>query len=300
MTTEQTAEKPKSMQLVLKSQLEKMKPEIAQIIPAGTITADRQIKVVLACTMKNPDLLKCDLTSILLAVQQASELGLELGGGIGEAHLVPFRQNGVMLAQMIIGFQGMLKLVRQSGELRSLTNEVVYRGEPFKVDLGNGTVTHERDYGSDVERTMAEVIAAYVILRFKDGGQQVTVVPRAELEAIRKSSKAQGVFSPWNTHRVEMYKKTAIRRAFKLAPKSSTKSARVAEILAETEETEFAHDEPTSAPTALLERVQAKAQATARRDATDTEIVEHDPVTGEVVPSNVGREPGDDSEEAAS
>ena len=83
MTTEQTAEKPKSMQLVLKSQLEKMKPEIAQIIPAGTITADRQIKVVLACTMKNPDLLKCDLKSILLSVQQASELGLELGGVLG-------------------------------------------------------------------------------------------------------------------------------------------------------------------------------------------------------------------------
>ena len=61
--------------------------------------------------------------------------------------------------------------------------------------------------------------AEYAVARLKDGGYQFEVMSRAEIEQVRKKSKA-GSSGPWVEHWDEMAKKTVLRRLCKLLPSS--------------------------------------------------------------------------------
>ena len=88
--TESTAiaTKPKTLQGVLES----MKTEIARCLPKH-ITADRMTRVALTEVRKNPKLGLCDQASFLGAIMQCSQMGLEPGGVLGHAYLLPFDNN---------------------------------------------------------------------------------------------------------------------------------------------------------------------------------------------------------------
>ena len=47
---------------------------------------------------------------------RCAQLGLEPGSGMGQAYLIPFKDE----CQFIIGYRGLLNLVYRSGHLRSL------------------------------------------------------------------------------------------------------------------------------------------------------------------------------------
>ena len=59
----------------------------------------------------------------------------------------------------------------------------------------------------------------YAVAQLKGGGVQFEVMSRAEIEEVRKTSKA-GQSGPWSSHWEEMAKKTVIRRLFKYLPVS--------------------------------------------------------------------------------
>jgi len=195
----------------LKMLLEKAKGSIAAVLPKH-LTPDRLLKVALSATSRNPALLACTPQSILLAVMQASELGLEVGGLLGDAYFVPFKDQ----AQLIVGYRGMIKLARQSGELKSLEAHVVRDNDVFDLEYGLDTrLVHKPSLAGE----LGKVVAAYAIARFKDGGYQVDVMTLAEIEAVRTRSKAAGD-GPWMTDYAEMAKKTVVRRLCKYLPLS--------------------------------------------------------------------------------
>ena len=190
---------------------EKAKPSIAKILPKH-LTPDRLLKIALGSIARTPTLLACTKESLLLAVVQAAELGLEAGGLLGECYLVPFKDK----ATMIPGYRGYVKLARQSGLISSLEAHAAHEKDDFLVELGlHSNITHKPDLTDEP----GAFVAAYAVVHFKDGGHQFDVMGKAAINRIRDRSKA-AADGPWITDYEEMAKKTVVRRLAKYLPLS--------------------------------------------------------------------------------
>lgn len=196
-------------QSTLKGLFDRSKGAIAQVLPRH-MTADRILKVTLAATSRTPKLLECTQTSILQSVMQAAQLGLEPGGPLGHAYLVPYGAE----CQLIVGYRGLIDLARRSGQIDSIEARVVYERDKFKVSYGlNQVLEHEPFMGDE----RGAVLCVYAIARIKDALPQVEVMSRAQVDVIRAMSKT-GKFGPWKDHYEEMARKTVVRRLCKYLP----------------------------------------------------------------------------------
>jgi recombination protein RecT len=204
--------------LSLKSALEKNLPAI-KAIAAAQLDPVRLLKIVLSSASRNPTLLSCTTPSIIKAVMQSSECGLECGGFLGEAYLVPFRnrKTQALEAQFLPGYKGLCKLARNSGEIVSIYAEAVYPGDEFVCELGlNPKLIHVPDWDSESRESETNLEKVYAVARSKHGKEfdLFVVLSKLQIERIRRSSKSQDE-GPWFTHFEEMSKKSAIRRLCK-------------------------------------------------------------------------------------
>lgn len=199
----------------------KIKAQMALALPKH-VTADRLARVALTEVRRNPALAKCDQHSFLGALMMCAQLGLEPGGPLGHAYLVPFenRKAGRTEVQFIIGYRGMIDLARRSGQILSIEARAVYEGDRFEVKFGlDSDLTHLPDF-ENPNRTQADKLRfVYAVAKLRDGGVQFDVMSRREIEAVRAQSKA-GASGPWQTHYEAMALKTVIRRLFKYLPVS--------------------------------------------------------------------------------
>ena len=196
---------------VIMQYLETYKDQIAAALPTH-MTPDRMARIVTTEIRKVPALLQCDPRSLFGAVIQASQLGLEPGGALGHAYLIPFKKD----VTLIIGYRGMIDLARRSGQIVSIEARAVYEGDEFSFSFG---LTPDLHHVPCQFSERGELTHVYAVARLKDGGLQWDVMARGEIEAVRAQSKA-GRSGPWVTHFDEMAKKTVIRRLFKYLPVS--------------------------------------------------------------------------------
>lgn len=217
MTDRNTALAKRNEQLVaVRGLLDKIGPQIATALPKH-MTPERMARIAFSAIQRQPLLLECTPQSLALCVITASELGLE-PNMIGHAYLVPYRNNktGKTDAQLIIGYKGLLDLARRSRELSTISVACVHEKDKFEYELGLEPRLKHRPY-MDGER--GAVTMVYAVARLKDGGYQFDVMSRAEIEAVRRKSRA-GNSGPWVDHWDEMAKKTVLRRLCKLLPSS--------------------------------------------------------------------------------
>lgn len=210
-------DKPKTLANLLSQ--DNVKRQIALALPKH-ITPDRLSRVAITELNRVPALKECDPMSFLGAVMQCAQLGLEPSIGLGQAYLLPFRNNkkGITECQFIIGYRGMIDLARRSGQMVSLSAYAVYEYDEFDYELGlHPNLTHKPSQEAD----RGKLTFVYAVANLKDGGVQFEVMSRAQIDAIRAQSKAGKTdYSPWATHYEEMAKKTVIRRLFKYLPVS--------------------------------------------------------------------------------
>lgn len=210
------AERPKTIAGLLSDP--KIKQQMALALPKH-MTAERLARIAMTEIRKTPKLAQADQASFLGAIMQCAQLGLEPGSALGHAYLLPFenRKKGITEVQFIIGYRGMLDLVRRSGQIESFHCYTVHEKDKFKVSLGlNPTIEHEPAYNA---ADRGKVTFVYAVAKLKDGGTQFEVMNRVEIERVRASSKAS-TSGPWVSHWDEMAKKTVIRRLFKYLPVS--------------------------------------------------------------------------------
>lgn len=189
------------------------------------LTPERMIKVAISATMRTPKLLECTPESFVLAIMQCAELGLEPGGTLGHAYLVPFKKNwkdkggkfhSRMEVQMIPGYRGLIALARRSAELSTISAHCVHANDRYSVRFGDDEkIEHEPKL--DGER--GPIVGSYAIAKLRDGGIAREYLTLPELEKIRNSSKAADS-GPWVDWTEEMARKSAIRRLAKLLPLS--------------------------------------------------------------------------------
>lgn len=213
MTTVATTNgKPTLAQLITQ-----MKPEIARALP-NQMNPDRMARIATTVIRQTPALARCTPESFLGALLTASQLGLE-PGPIGEAYLVPYGQ----VCTFVPGYRGLIKLARNSGQLRDIWAEVVFANDTFRYSLGlHRDLVHEPASGD-----RGKPVAVYAAAQLVDGGTPFVVMTVDEVEAIRARSKA-GKNGPWVTDWNAMAKKTVVKQLMKWLPLSAEVAAATA------------------------------------------------------------------------
>lgn len=195
----------------IRALLIKSKDQMAMALPKH-ISVDRMLRIAMTSIQKTPKLVDCTPNSLLGAIMQASQLGLEPDGLLGQAYLVPFKNT----VTLIPGYKGLIKLARNSGELATIQAHEVHEKDTFMFCYG---LEPRLEHIPTRDEKPGEVIAFYAVARLKDGSTQFEVMWKREIDSIRKQSKASGD-GPWVTHYDEMGKKTVLRRLCKMLPSS--------------------------------------------------------------------------------
>lgn len=203
----QTSQQPQSPEQTIAAYLKRMAPEIEKALPSH-MNADRMARIALTTIRTTPKLLECNMPSLLGAVMQAAQLGLE-PGLIGHCYIIPYGRE----AQFIIGYKGMIDLARRSGNIESIYAHCVYEADEFDYELGLRPKLHHKP----ATGRRGEMKYVYAVAHFKDGGYQFEVMDKEEIEKRRSRSKA-AKNGPWVTDYEEMAKKTVIRHMWKYLP----------------------------------------------------------------------------------
>jgi recombination protein RecT len=198
----------------MRGTLVKMQPEFQAALPPQ-IPVEKFIRTTLTAVQMNPELLGADRRSLLGACMKAAQDGLLLDGR--EAAPVIFRTKEGPKVQYMPMVGGILKKIRNSGELASISAHVVYDKDHFEYELGdNENIVHKPFLGEDRGRP----IAVYAVAKTKDGAIYREVMSVADVDKVRQASRAKDA-GPWVQWWDEMAKKTVIRRMAKRLPSSA-------------------------------------------------------------------------------
>ena len=172
----------------------------------------RMQRLALTAFRNNEALSSCSWQSIAGCIMSAAQLGLE-PHVLGSCYLIPRRGECTLL----IGYQGLLELVRRSGQVRSVASRVVYENDTFEITYEqNPPFTHK----PDLHRTPADAILGFYTHAVLSSGEHLfEYMSLAEVRAIQSRS-GSGNSGPWKTDFAEMGKKTIFRRAAKQLPRS--------------------------------------------------------------------------------
>lgn len=204
----------------LRGAITRMEPEFQNALPAH-IDVKKFTRVALTAINTNPDLRNADKASLFGALTKLAQDGLLPDGR--EAALVIFNQKDrsggwQKKVQAMPMIAGVLKKVRQSGEVASVDCHVVHRNDKFTYRPGiDNAPVFEPDWFGD----RGEPIGAYAIATLKSGE---TVPPEImnieQINKVRNVSRSKDK-GPWVDWFEEMARKTVMRRFAKRLPSST-------------------------------------------------------------------------------
>lgn len=226
----------------LQQSVERRKPQLAALLSIdpeterGKAMLDRFVTVALHAATSNPDLLRCTTESLVESIRQSAILGLEPTGALGDGALVVYNvkvkeevpsrsgngmivvERSVPTAQFQPMYRGLLKLARRSDQVAVIDAAVVYEGDGFEIDLGlRPRIVHQP--ATDGTKR-GGYLGAYAFARLRNGEEIVEWMTLADLEAVRKTSRAKDN-GPWVAFWSEMARKTVLRRLMKRLPLES-------------------------------------------------------------------------------
>lgn len=179
-------------------------------------------------------LVQCTPQSLIGGVFEALKLGVALGGPMQEAWLIPFRNSKINAfeATFIVGFQGYRNILDRGRGVIDVHPRAVYAGDEFDMQYGTprDKISH-RPYWmlGKTEKDKGQLMCVYAIANLRGGGQQIEVMPRAEVDAHRARSRAKDS-GPWVSDYDAMALKTVIRKIAKYLPKSNELLARALDL----------------------------------------------------------------------
>ena len=217
-TGEITAKQGKSK--TLNDYIKAMEPAIKKALPS-VITPERFTRMTLTAVRSTPGLAACEPMSFLAAMMSAAQLGLEPNTPLGQAYLIPYKNNkkNVSEVQFQIGYKGLIDLAYRSGEVELVQAQCVYENDKFECEYG--IEPKLKHVPADGER--GELVKVYAMFRTKSGGYGFEVMSIADIRkhAQKYSKSFNSSSSPWKSNFEEMAKKTVLKRVLKYAPLKS-------------------------------------------------------------------------------
>lgn len=257
-----------------------------------SIPSERFLRIIKTAIQNNPDLMKADTKSVVLACQKAAADGLVLDGR--EAALVVYSGKAAYMPM----YQGLLKRIRNTGLISTVQAYCVYQNETTEENPVTGRPRFLYIAGDDEHIEHAPIVfgergplvGVYSIIKQRDGGVTRVVMSREEVVRIaRMQSKnvdGNNLKGIWKQHFEEMAKKTVLRRHCKYLGMDSDLSRLFdegddpsPEDFDQRDDEERARDEGKARGP---KRASNAAARLAGPPADDGQTIEHDPETGEV------------------
>lgn len=195
--------------------VQQYRPAVKAVLPKS-LDLDRFMRIILTEVKSNYKLKTCDPKTLVGAIMQAAQCGLEIGGALGQAYIVPYKGEAVLQ----IGYKGMIQLCRRSGDIALIKAQTVYENDEFEYSLGlNPDLKH-----IPARSNRGNPVAYYAFYKTKDGFVDFEVMTHEEVlaHAHRFSATSKnGVFSsssPWAKDFDAMAKKTVLKKVLKYAP----------------------------------------------------------------------------------
>ncbi|TFZ55580.1 hypothetical protein E4V01_21905 [Methylorubrum sp. Q1] len=273
------------------SQPTKLERFIGEVLPADRrdefyrvlpkhISPERFERAVANVLMNTPEMLAADPRLIFREISKVVGLGLMLDPQLGEAYLIlgwnaKTRQKE---PQVRIGYKGLIKLAKQSGEILNIYAREVHEKDEIECLQGDeNRLIHKPRLFTD----RGPVVGYYAVVKLRNGEIDFEPMSVQQIHEIRDRSDGWKAFrdgkiksTPWSTDEGEMSKKTVLRRL----QKRLTQSPDLVAAVAIEDSAEFsAFDRGRSdAPPAPSRRQVAQRQA--------QPVIEHQPA-----PQSVGR-----------
>ena len=217
--TNGTAIVPRNDKQTIKTFLESasVKARLAQVA-SRYVNPDKLVRLALVAIHRTPRLLECSQESLLLALMESAQTGLEPNTPSKHAYLIPRKnkKTGRLEAQFQTGYRGVIELMRRGGDVASAEARVVYARDFFEFEYGLNMKLVHRPF---IDGDAGAVRLAYAIIHLKDHDALpiVDVMPKAKIDAVMESAPGHND-GPWATHYDEMARKTVLFRAAKYAP----------------------------------------------------------------------------------
>ena len=228
----------------------RVKEQIARALPPH-MKLDRFIRICLVTIGNRPDLQECTSLSVMSAIVEASQLGLELDPVLGHGYLLAFKKGGSdkKVCTFIPGYKGFVHLMRNSGLVSMVNAEVVRAQDEFAIELGTQRrLIHVPKLDAEGRLLEKNWLGAYSTVQFKDGATDFEYMTEEEINEHRKRSPAEraGASGPWKTDTAAMWQKTTIRTISRRMPLSpvTQKIVRAATLDEYRENDEYLNREP--------------------------------------------------------
>lgn len=195
---------------------------LAQNLPAN-ISVEKFRNVALTAINLNPDLLDADRASLFTSCMRAASDGLIPDGREGALVVYKTKVNRggqdhwIKMVQFLPMAFGIMKRMRNSGEIASISVHVAYQNDYFDYELGDNEFISHRP---NIDGERGALKCAYAIVKMNDGTVQREVMSKAEIEKIRQSSKSKDGHA-WTTWFDQMARKSVLKRISKYLPMSA-------------------------------------------------------------------------------
>lgn len=180
---------------------------------ADRIGAERFTRAAVTVLRTTPTLQRCDPNSVLGSLFVAAQLGLEVGGPLAYAHVVPYGRE----AQLIVGVRGFIELFYRAGA-RSVHADIVREGDQIErfIDEQGRVVIRWTD--ADPLDQGRKPVGALATVILASGEALQEFMTRAQILKRKPRTSRSG---PWSEWEEEMWKKTVLRQCAKTARLSS-------------------------------------------------------------------------------
>lgn len=272
-----------SKQLTIADTVKDMEGEFKLALPKH-IPSERFTRIAVTAINSNPNLLGRDVDkrSVYAACMKAAQDGLVIDNR--EAALVVFKKKSdtgyVQTAQYMVMIAGVLKKMRNSGEISNVGYGLVYKNEydqgRFKYTKGdNESLTHDPIMFED----KGPMIGVYAVVTLKDGAKVREFMDMKQIEKIRNVSRSKDN-GPWKDWFEEMAVKSVLRKVAKLCPSSSDLDSAFKDLDDDTDLTPPAEEPvdatPVSKRTKAADKVKAAVETSVPPDTVEASYEELD------------------------
>lgn len=155
-----------------------------------------------------------NIGSLEAAVLNVASIGISLNPASKHAYLVP-RKGMVCLD---VSYMGLCHLAQEVGSIRWVQAQIVHKTDELTLNGMGEKPTHNFSPFGD----RGEMVGVYVVAKTSDGDFLTHWMTMVDVYSIRDRSDAwkSGKSCPWKTDEKEMIKKTVVKQASKMWPKS--------------------------------------------------------------------------------
>lgn len=176
-----------------------------------SLSKEKFLKLAVMAVSKVPKLRELAVSNqagLFTELIACAQMGLLPDGK--DAVILPFKNT----AKLIPMVWGMVRLARESGEIKSIWADIVHENDQFEswADSSGQHFIHRPNY--DGER--GPIKMAYAASVLENGQTELEVMSMADISAVEKTSRSNNVWQ--GAFRSEMVKKTPLRRLLKRLP----------------------------------------------------------------------------------